>query len=354
MRVRALIGATFLGGALLPALALVALADEDPPLRPLDAGPPLRPPITVLRAAVTAPPAPMQSVVALGSVGGPKRELVVLVGGLGSASDDETFKAFRERLAKESGYDVVRFGQDFGSYDTLGGVDANAERLRDSVRSASTGYDGVHIVTHSMGGVVADRAFALGLSASDGVTTYVAWSAPHDGSHAARVARAALTLSGPARADARDVAVSADLHDPESAAVRDLARIRAVGPPTGVVRLDLRLAMDAVVSSADARDPGVASRVLLPTSLGELEGHGGILNSEQALDLTMVTIRSRAVPPDERGYALRAGSEVVAQIVDGHAQPLLAGVCGLVLLGGIGALFRRTLRRALPWPPLTE
>ena len=112
MRVRALIGATFLGGALLPALALVALADEDPPLRPADAGPPLRPPLTVLRAAVTAPPAPTPSIVALGSVGGPKRELIVLVGGLGSASDDETFKAFRERLAKENGYDVVRFGQD--------------------------------------------------------------------------------------------------------------------------------------------------------------------------------------------------------------------------------------------------
>ncbi len=353
MRVRALIAATFLGVALLPALALVALADEDPPLRPVDAGPPLRPPITVLRAAVTAPPAPLPSV-ALGSVAGARRELIVLVGGLGSASDDDTFKAFRERLAKEGGYDVVRFGQDLGTYDTLGEVDANAERLRDSIRSASIGYDGVHIVTHSMGGVVADRAFALGLSASDGVTTYVAWSAPHDGSHAARVARAALTLSGPARTDAREVAVSADLHDPESVAVRDLARIRAIGPPTGVIRLDLRLAMDAVVSSADARDPGVDSRVLLPTSLGELEGHGGILKSEQALDLTMATIKSRALPPDERGYALRAASDVVAQIVDGHAQPFLAGLCGVVLLGGISALFRRTLRRALPWPPLTE
>lgn len=353
MRVRALIGATLVAFAGLQALALVASADEDPPLRPVDAGPPLRPPLTVLRAAVTAPPAPMSSVVALGSVGGPKRELVVLVGGLGSASDDETFKAFRERLAKESAYDVVRFGQDLGTYDTLGGVDANAERLRDSVRSASTGYDGVHIVTHSMGGVVADRAFALGLSASDGVTTYVAWAAPHDGAHAAQAMQTALAVSGPARADTRAF-TTAYFRDPDSAAVRDLARADPSGPQPGVVRLDLRLATDALVSSSDARDPGVASRVLLPTSIGELEGHGGILNSEQAFDLTLTTIKSRAVPRDERGRLMLAASETFAQKVDGYALLVLGGVCGLVLVGGIGGLFRRTVRRTLPWPPFSE
>ena len=99
-----------------------------------------------------------------------KKELIVLVGGYASGDDAHVFDAFRARVGQEGGYDVVRFGQDVGAYDTFGAVDANAMQLRDTIRSLSTSYDSVHIVTHSMGGVVADRAFALGLSASDGVT----------------------------------------------------------------------------------------------------------------------------------------------------------------------------------------
>ncbi len=347
MRVRALIGATFVGWALLPALALVASADEDPPLRPVDAGPPLRPPLTVLRAVERAP------LTFEITADPPKKGLIVLVGGYASDSNDKTFDAFRERVARESGYVVVRFGQDLGAYDTYGAVDANAERLRDSIRAVSSVYESVHIVTHSMGGVVADRAFALGLSASDGVSTYVAWAAPHDGAHAALALQTTLAVSGPAREDTRAF-TKAYFRDPDSAAVRDLARADPSGPRPGVVRLDLRLATDALVSSADARDPGVPSRVLLPTTLGELEGHGGILQSEQAFDLTLSTIRSRAVPPDARGRLLLAASETVAQKVDGYAQLVLGGVCSLLLIGGVGGLFRRTLRRTLPWPPISE
>lgn len=347
MRTRALIGATFLGWALLPALALVASADEDPPLRPVDAGPPLRPPLTVLRAVDKAP------TLSVFSTGAPKKQLIVLVGGYASRSDDQTFDAFRARVAQERGYDVVRFGQDLGSYDTFGAVGANAERLRDSIRSVSGGYDGVHIVTHSMGGVVADRAFALGLSTGDGVSSYVAWAAPHDGAHAAQALQTTLALSGPARDDTRAF-TAAYFRDPDSAAVRDLARAHASGPPAGVVRLDLRFATDVLVSSADARDVGVASRVLLPGSLDELEGHGGILQSEAAFDLTLATIRSKAVPPDERGQVLRSATDAVSQAVDRHAQVVLGGVCALLLVGGMGGLLRRTLRRALPWPPFSE
>ncbi len=347
MRMRALIGATFVAWAVLPALALVASADEDPPLPPVDAGPPLRPPLTVLRAVERAPSA---SAIAANA---PKKELIVLVGGYASGAEDDVFDAFRARVAQEGGYDVVRFGRDLGSYDTFGAVDANAVRLRDSIRTASTGYGGVHIVTHSMGGVVADRAFELGLSAADGVTTYVAWAAPHDGAHAAQALQTTLTVSGPVRDDTRAF-TAAHFRDPDSAAVHDLARAHVSGPPPGVARLDLRLATDGLVSTADARDPGVASRVLLPGSFGELEGHGGILRSDEALDLTLATIRTHAVPPDERAMALRAASEVVAQSVDGHAQLALAAVCGLCLLGGIGGLLRRTLRRALPWPRFSE
>lgn len=359
MRWRALIGATFVGWALLPALALVASADEDPPLRPVDAGPPLRPPLTVLRAAVTAPPAPTPSVVAPGGVTGPKRELIVLVGGLGTDNrpGENPFEKLQERVPSGT-YDVMRFGTDFGVYDTYAPIEDNARRLRDSVRSVSGGYDAVHIVTHSLGGNVADQAFALGLSSSDGVTTYIAWSAPHDGAHAARLARTALTLSGPARDETRDVATSLRIHDPDTAAVRDLASLRAVAPPPGVVRLDLRLATDGLVSSSDARDPGVDSRVLLPGSLREWEGHGGILHSDQALDLTLATIKQKAVPTDDRGIVLRAASQVISERiserVDGLSDIVFTGLCVTVLLGGFGALMRRTLSRRLPWPPFSE
>jgi len=345
--------------AVFPALALVASADEGPPLPPVDAGPPLRPPTTMLRAAVTAPPAPTPSVVASGTVAAPKRELIVLVGGLGTdkRQGDNPFKDLKDRIPNDT-YDVMRFGTDFGVYGTYDSIDENAEHLRDGIRSLSAGYDSVHIVTHSLGGNVADRAFALGLSSGDGVTTYVAWSAPHDGAHAAGIARAALTLSGPARADTRDVAVWADLHDPESAAVRDLARIRAVAPPPGVVRLDLRLATDELVSASDARDPGVESRVLLPTSLRDWEGHGGILENDEALDLTLATIRQKAVPVDGRGVLLRAASQVISErtseLVEGPSDIAFKGLCMVILLGGFGALIRRTLSRRMPWPPISE
>ena len=345
--------------AALPALALVASADEGPPLPPVEAGPPLRPPSTVLRAAVTAPPAPTPSVRASGTSAAPKRELIVLVGGLGTDKQpgDNPFTKLQDRIPNDT-YDVKRFGTDFGVYHTYDSIDENAEHLRDGIRSLSGGYDSVHIVTHSLGGNIADRAFALGLSSGDGVTTYVAWSAPHDGAHAAGIARAALTLSGLARADTRDVAVWADLHDPESAAVRDLARIRAVAPPLGVVRLDLRLATDELVSASDARDPGVESRVLLPTTLRDWEGHGGILENDEALDLTLATIRQKAVPVDDRGVLLRSAAQIVSDrtsgLVEGLADPVFAGLCLVIIVGGVGALIRRTFSRGLPWPPISE
>jgi hypothetical protein len=185
------------------------------------------------------------------------------------------------------------------------------------------------------------------------VPRYVAWAAPPDGAHAARALQNTLLVSGAARADTRTFTATY-LRDPDSSAVRDMTRLRASGPPPGVARLDLRLATDALVSNADARDPGVASRVLLPGSIGELEGHGGILNSEEALDLTMATIRTKAVPADARGVALRSASGAIANTFDYYAGLALAGVCGLCLLGGVGGLIRRSLKRRVVWPPLSE
>ena len=76
--------------------------------------------------------------------------------------------------------------------------------------------------------------------------------------------------------------------------------------------------------------------------------------SGEALDLTMATIRTKAVPLDDRGVAIRVASGAIAGSFDYHAGLALVGVCGLCLLGGFGALVRRSLRRAIVWPPLSE
>jgi len=345
-----------LAWAALPALALVASADEGPPLPPADAGPPLRPPLTVLRVTETARP---RAVVTSTTPEGPPstRELIVLVGGYASRDQPPAFDKFKT-VAASGGYDVLEFGRDFGVYDSYGPVCENAARLRDAVRTKSVGYGAVHIVTHSMGGVVADCAFALGLSSSDGVTTYVAWASPHDGSHVARTVEGALSLSGPARDDTRDFAARFPFPSPDTAAMRDMARLRATAPPSGVTRLDLRLATDALVSSADARAPGVDSRVLLPVSPRDWEGHGGILENKEALDLTLATIQRKAVPADDRGIVLRAASDLISERISEQvgdvADAVLTGLCVVVVVGGFGAFVRRKLSRRMLWPPFFE
>src|SRR5215210_795049 len=106
MRMRALIGATLVAWSFLPAVALVASADEGPRPQLVVAGPLLRPPLTVLRAAERAPSATV-------TIEAPKKQLIVLIGGYGSDSRDGTFDALTKRIEQDSGYEVVRFGRDF-------------------------------------------------------------------------------------------------------------------------------------------------------------------------------------------------------------------------------------------------
>ena len=225
------------------------------------------------------------------------RELVIVVGGYQSCSciEDGSFDALKSRLVA-AGYDVERFGQDPRfPYDTFGAIEPNAINLRDEVRERGRSYAGVHIVTHSMGGVVADQAFADGLSANDGVLTYVSWSAPHNGSASAMALDVVQRAAG-----GHDELLQSGLRylgmDPATDATRDLATVRPVAPPAGVVRLDLRESTDALVIARDAVDPGVPSRVLT----GPLEGHGGILSDPNAIDMTVSTIAARRVPPEDR------------------------------------------------------
>jgi hypothetical protein len=322
--------------------ALVASADEGSPAAPAGASPSLRPPLGVLRHV----DAPRESIVPL-APGAARTELVVLVGGYQSCAcpDDRTFDALRARLASAGGYTVVRFGADPRfPYDTFGAVDSSAVNLRDEIRSLSSDYAGVHIVTHSLGGVVADRAFAQGLSRGDGVVTYVSWSAPHDGSDAARAIELTRALPPVDLAPVREGLLWLRM-EPDSPTVRDLARARATTPPTGVVRLDLREATDVLVTERDARDPGVPSRILA----GRPEGHGGILDDPEAIDLTIATMSSRRVPPDERRRAVQlAAAETSRQVGVLVFVSLCVLTCAACIAGYLGrSAFARGLAYGL-------
>src|SRR5207249_806631 len=101
-------------------------------------------------------------------------------------------------------YDVRRLGEDPRfPYDTYGGVDANAQILTDEIRTVGRDYSAVNIVSHSMGGVVTDQAFANGLSASDGVRTFVAIAGPHSGADYARAPAFLLPILVPVEDIAR-------------------------------------------------------------------------------------------------------------------------------------------------------
>lgn len=303
-----------------PGLALPAYADAPEPSA--------RPPEAVLRH-VDAPRAPALPAATS------RRELVILVGGYQSCSchDDPMFDPLRKAL-EAAGYDVVQFGLDPRfPYDTYGHVAANAANLRDEVRAVAPGYAAVHLVTHSMGGAVADQAFAAGLSRADGVATYVALASPHSGSTYGRAIEIVHAAAGDDGGLLRAVPLYFGLES-SSDAVRDLARLAPVRPPAGVVRLDLREMTDLLVPGRDARDPGVPSRVLT----GALEGHGGILGDRQAIDLTLRTIGARRVPPDDRSVLLARAAEAGAA---GLGDALLRLTLMACVLCSAGALCRR-------------
>lgn len=259
------------------------------------------------------------------------RELILLVGGLGSIATDGTWDPVLARYRDDPRIEIRRFGADPRyPYDTVGDIDANGLRLRDEVRSVGSRYAAVHLVTHSMGGAVADRAFAQGLSAADGVRTFIALAAPHNGATAARIARGVLTLAGDEALELR-AATGALLHDPATPAVRDLAERPTAHLTAGVTRLDLRLATDLLVAGRDSRVPGVDQRIYLPSSLAAIEGHGGVLHDPAVLDTITSTIATGAAPRDTRGALLREASELASRTADELAAVILLMTAALAL-----------------------
>lgn len=311
------VAAGLLALPLLLSLGAVASADDGPPAR------------TVGRATELPPRRAID------------KQVVLLVGGLGSESADGTWDELIARYQGDPGYEIRRFGADPRlPYDTVGAVDDNAQRLISQVGTLSR-YSAIHIVTHSMGGVVADRAFATGLSSADRVRSYIALAAPHNGATAARAITTTLALAGKEGETLRALVAGVTI-DPGGAAARDLARDLDPPAPAGIARLDVRLATDLVVLDRDSRLGDVDSRVFLPSSADTLEGHGGILRDDRVLDLVTSTIAQRTPPADERGLLLLAATE----LVNGTAQDV--ALLGLTA-GMLTVLFAAWKLREMRW-----
>jgi hypothetical protein len=316
----------------------LAVSGDDGPARPSRAGRPTR---TVLRAA-DVELAPARSAV------WSDRRVLLLVSGIGSAATDPTFDALIRGFAGDPGYEIHRFGADPAHpYDTLGRLADNADALTAEVRELARTHPGVDIVAHSMGGAVVDTALARGLSSADRVGTYVSLASPHDGSTEARLGVGVLGVATGLGLAPELRAVSAGVaQDVGAPAVRDLAQLRAADRPAGITRLDVRLATDLVITSPDARAPGVPSRVLLPSALSSLDGHGGVTTDPRALALVAETVRMARVPePDLRTRLLDPIGAALALAVAATA-PYLYAALAVALCCAAGAL---ALRRRRPW-----
>ncbi len=304
--------------------ALVALGDDGPSRSvPTD-----RPTRTVLRPTeISAPPVPMV----------PKQSekiVILLVSGIGSDAQDGTFDPLIAALDDDPRFEIHRFGADPGHpYNTTGSVTANADQLAAEVRDLAKTHPRIQIVAHSMGGAVVDAAFARGLSADDKVTDYVALASPHAGSTPAIIGQPLLRLADAIGVGTELRAITAGLaQNVGSPAVQDLAHVHSAAPPRGVARADFRIATDFVVPVQDTWTPGVTSRSLLPTTLGAIEGHGGVTTDPRSIALITSTL-VHGTPP------ARTWTDQLLEVAAGQASVLI-GQEALLLYAALGvALF---------------
>jgi hypothetical protein len=315
MRSAALIRIFLLALALLPVGAIHASADDGrpnpggrPSAPPETAGRPHQLPVASVPATIVEPTRPTDEAPFVVAVRRPQpATLVILVGGYGTQQpDDHTFMELAKRIEEKPGYHVERLGTDPAiPYDSYQHLDTSADALIKEVRSKAPSYPGgVHIISHSGGAGVVDRAFAKGLSAADGVRSFQAVAPPHNGSTVARWTERALPLLGQAGDYVRATIMAyTRLPDPKSDAMHDLARLRPTSPPPGVVEVDYTLASDTFVMEQDNLHPGVPLRLYTPQDPYQAAfGHDSFTNSELTKDVVSA-VRCTCVPPDRRGVA---------------------------------------------------
>lgn len=287
-----------------------------------------RPACTVLRPPERPP---------LGEPGLGAGDCVVLIGGLGSTAES-TEIAFAPLVSGLNGasLSVLR-------YDSLGRIATGADALRRHVESLAPSCAAIHLIAHSMGGVVADRAFSMGLSDRERIATYVPLASPHNGSTFARALCGIDRLDGGYTRLLGLLADALGLPDLEDDAICDLARVKGARPPRGVESARLRIVTDPLVTRRDHAAPYRDVRELLPGE-AELEGHGAILRSERARALVERAVVDRVVPADERSAFERVTSGLAGAAVE---PPVTAAHEGIGSLLRAGALAAGLARRAL-------
>ncbi len=249
-------------------------------------------------------------------------ECVVLVGGFDSTSGDTAFDDLLKWTNDDPSYSPLHFGahrRERFAYDTTGPIDRSAEELGLFVKSLKSECSTFHLITHSMGGAVADRAFANEwLSPADGVETYIALSGPHNGAAFAKALRPPIEADPVVALELSLLARSIGQGDPTTAAARDLARMTT---PHRVIRgltaARLRLATDAMVLRRDAIDRRVETREYLPDlAFDQLDGHGGILHTREVRRVVHDALTADDLPPDARRARDRELAAAVSRAVD--------------------------------------
>ena len=278
-----------------------------------------RPPCTVLRPPQLGPPTDTHHLAP---------ECIVAVGGFGSTSGDQAFDALLGWTSDEPLYQVFHFGyrDDRFRYDTTGPIDVSGEDLRGFVASLAPDCRAIHIVAHSMGGAVADRAFSKGLSGRDRVATYLALSSPHNGATLAQALRRPIERDPLIAIEIGVLARTLGQPDPTTSAARDLADL-VVSRPRREIRVPsarLRLATDAMVLRRDNIDR--RSDVREYFAVDALEGHGAILRNDQVRRVLQTTVASHAVAVDNRSSLERGVADAVSRKLDANLSDAYAGL----------------------------
>jgi hypothetical protein len=291
----------------------------------------------------------------------PGRRVLVLVGGLGSTSE----QAAIDRLDVTGlGYDpgdVVRFSyaggrvprrgdgpvlapaltrieaHPYGATDTLDDLTVAGDRLGrllDEIGRLEPGV-AVDVVAHSQGGVVARLALTRPGGPPAPVATLVTLGSPHEGADlASTVAAARGVPGGVAAVDAVRARLVPDL-DPARAAVAQLAEgsplqvdLAERSLPAGVRAVSVAARGDLVVTSPRTRLPGAASASV------PLVG----LHAHDELPAAPATTREVALavagaPPTCRGVAGRIADLVVGEGIATATDALAPGPVGVPARG---------------------
>lgn len=323
-------GSARAGGTAVLVLLLLALSLPVPASADGGCGAPGRPACTVLRPRA---PIPVRG----SRLGAP--DCVVQIGGLGSTVDS-TARAFEDLRVDGVETSILDF-------DALGQIAAAAEALRAHVERIRDGCASIHLIAHSMGGTVADRAFSKGLSSADGIRTYIPLASPHNGSALARRLCGVEGVDPDYTELLRSVAGLLSLPDPTSEAVCDLARVDPPRPPRGVETTRLRLVTDALVLRGDHHAAYFDVRELLPLEAAEAEGHGGILVSAQAREIVLRSIERGEVPADDRGDEYRLAAAAASHAAEHAASVAHDAVADVVWSGAVLARIRALVDQIL-------